>query len=168
MYCAELIAPGYKLSESGIYKTPQPAGYEKYLKIIDALPLITMPEAFGLHANADITKDTNGTVLILNSLLLASADAVGTGALSVGTGGEAVAGVVKEILRTLPPNFDLEACEIRYPVLYEESMNTVLSQEMTRFNKLLERCVGKETMYFIHPCQIHISYQLLRTYYTIV
>ncbi|CAM6082178.1 unnamed protein product [Calypogeia fissa] len=140
VYCADMTVPGYKLSESGTYTTPQPARYEKYLEIIETLPLITMPEAFGLHANADITKETNGTVLILNSLLLASADAVGTGAISGGSGGgDAVVGVVKEILRTLPPNFDIEACEIKYPVLYEESMNTVLSQEMTRFNKLLDR-----------------------------
>jgi len=37
----------------------------------------------------------------------------------------------------VPDNFDLEFAQLKYPVRWEESMNTVLCQELIRFNNLL-------------------------------
>jgi len=36
---------------------PSEGDHEHYLKYIKGLPITAEPEVFGLHANADITKD---------------------------------------------------------------------------------------------------------------
>lgn len=104
-------------------------------RYIDGLPIAASPEAFGLHQNADITRDQNDTALMFQSLASTSGGASGGGP-GGGASEGLVAGLVRECLLALPPAFDLEAVQRKYPVLYEESMNTVLVQEMTRFNKL--------------------------------
>ncbi len=45
--------------------------------------------------------------------------------------------IAKSILEKLPPNFDVDEAAKRHPIMYNESMNTVLQQELLRFNKLL-------------------------------
>jgi dynein heavy chain len=43
-----------------------------------------------------------------------------------------------DILSKFPPRFQLEEVMEKYPVLYTESMNTVLRQELIRFNRLTD------------------------------
>lgn len=96
------------------------------------MPITAAPEAFGLHQNADITKDQNDTALMCQSLTSTSGASGSAGGASEGL----IGGLVRECLLVLPAAFDLEAVQLKYPVSYEESMNSVLTQEMSRFNKL--------------------------------
>lgn len=143
-YCQEVVDQGYgyKFSASGLYHAPEDGPRDNYLAYIDSLPIQPAPEAFGLHANAAITKDINGTDLMLSSLLAMSG---GSGSSSGGAAAEAaavearVAAVVNECLQKLPEPFDLEAVGAKFPVTYGQSLNTVLVQEMARYNKLCNK-----------------------------
>ena len=47
---------GHKFTKSGLYYTIEPGDKEDYLEYIRTLPLNPLPEAFGLHENAEITR----------------------------------------------------------------------------------------------------------------
>lgn len=101
---------------------------------INSLPSVHPPEVFGLHTNAGITRDLQNSNLLLNSLLKAYGDTTS----SVGVDADKhVMAICSDMLSRLPYKFDIEAAYVKYPVEYSESMNTVLVQEMERFNRLL-------------------------------
>jgi len=126
----------YSLSPSGTYLAPPHVEYDGYLDFIRALPLVPQPEVFGMHENADITKDQKAT----NDLLLSILGTQGVGGGGGGTGGksddEKLTEIARDMISKLPGNFDTAAALRKYPTSYSESMNTVLVQEMGRFNRL--------------------------------
>lgn len=67
----------------------------------------------------------------------ASADNGDEGGKQHQTPEEVVINVATDILERLPKDFDRDAALLRYPTSYHQSMNTVLVQEMVRFNVLL-------------------------------
>ncbi|VEN46861.1 unnamed protein product [Callosobruchus maculatus] len=135
-YCRELVEiPEFPFDPSGKYFCPDKTEYDEFMTYTRSLPLITNPEVFGMHENADIMKDQQETSLLFTSTLLTQ-DAMSSGS-SAKSPDEVVNDVAEDILCRLPPNFDRDAANEKFPVTYSQSMNTVLVQEMTRFNLLL-------------------------------
>lgn len=61
---------------------------------------------------------------------------------STGSGGGAstdsiIERLANQILADVPEPFNVKSAEKKYPVMYEQSMNTVLTQELIRFNSLI-------------------------------
>jgi dynein heavy chain len=125
----------YAFSPSGRYTSIEVQGVQDYLDYIDTFPSLPDPEIFGMHANADITSATAVQMsqfeLIVRILPRVAA----------GGGGESQDEVVnkraQDILERVPSTWEIEAVLKQYPTTYSESMNTVLTQETVRYNKLL-------------------------------
>ncbi|KAM7373014.1 hypothetical protein PAMP_007900 [Pampus punctatissimus] len=121
------------LCEGDLYYIPAHGPYQTYVNYIRSLPICADPCVFGLHSNADITKDNQETNQLLDGVLLTLPRQTGGGVKSPQ---EVVDELAEDILSKLPPDFDLQMVMDKYPVMYEESMNTVLRQEIIRFNRL--------------------------------
>uniref|UniRef100_A0A8D0TSX2 Dynein axonemal heavy chain 3 n=1 Tax=Sus scrofa TaxID=9823 RepID=A0A8D0TSX2_PIG len=132
-YCKEIDQDHYRLAPGDTYYIPPHGSYQSYIDYLRNLPITAHPEVFGLHENADITKDNQETNQLFQGVLLTLPRQSGGSGKSPQ---EVVEELAQDILSKLPSDFDLELVMKLYPVVYEESMNTVLRQELIRFNRL--------------------------------
>jgi len=138
----EVLEENHPFSASGLYKSVNVGSdcktgesRDEMIEFVQAWPSSVQPEAFGMHANADIAKDKKEMFLMVGSILLTQSQSGGGG------GGksrdEVVGEIAADIAQKVPPNFDIELVQRAYPITYLESMNTVLKQELIRYNRLL-------------------------------
>ncbi|XP_048578532.1 dynein axonemal heavy chain 1-like isoform X2 [Nematostella vectensis] len=134
-YSPNVVESQHKFSISGIYHSlPDSTDHEGYVHYIRSLPINDTPEIFSLHDNANITFAQNETFNLLHGILKMQPKA------STGKGRsreEVMEETAKGILERVPQPIPLGPLMEKYPVRYEESMNTVLVQEVIRYNKLL-------------------------------
>ena len=148
-FCPEMLEDDHKITASGSYVMPPDGNYQSYLTFIQTLPLTTKPEVFGLHQNASITKDQKATRTLLASVLITEASRGGAADDEEEESSDKDADkketksqleLTFEIaaiqLEKIPPLYDMEFAKLKYPVKWDNSMNTVLGQELERFNKL--------------------------------
>jgi len=134
-YTSDALKDGYKYCESGKYFIPADGPISSYVEFIrNEMPQADVTEVFGLHENADITSAINETNALLGTALsLMPRKAGGAGKSQE----EILNDIANNILQKLPKNFDVDEAAKKHPIMYNESMNTVLQQELLRFNKLL-------------------------------
>jgi dynein heavy chain len=97
-----------------------------------------------LHTNAQLFRNGEDTKLLLRNIIKTELSLTSNGS---GPGGaqdgeqqeeDPIVALTKNILNDLPPNFDVAKASLKYPIKWEESMNTVLVQELGRYNRLLD------------------------------
>jgi len=139
-YRPEVLEPGHRFDKDGVYISIQfdpEDPHKSYKEYIDQLPISAGPQVFGLHDNANIACAEVETFGMFQTLLSLQSKA-GGGASSARD--ELIDNSATSIAERLAERgaFDIEAMRLQYPVMYEESMNTVLVQEAIRYNKLVD------------------------------
>jgi dynein heavy chain len=140
-YNPQLLEGTYKFDRDGTFYSIDPDEsdpHASYLAYIDTLPMVASPGVFGMHDNAKIASANNETFSMFEICLSMQADGSGGGGAS--SRDRIIEAAAKDIFSQVSKagQFDVEAIGMQYPVVYEESMNTVLLQECIRYNKLIE------------------------------
>ncbi|XP_011500273.1 PREDICTED: dynein heavy chain 7, axonemal-like [Ceratosolen solmsi marchali] len=168
-YCRELLSQDkyYFDLTSDIYYSPSFKEYDAYVTYTKKFPIITEPSVFGLHDNANIVKDNQETDQLFSSLLLTQeksrTDAGGD------SDDEIAYKIASGILSKLPENYNLQNAIEKYPTSYNQSMNTVLVQEMGRYNKLLN-CIRNSLVNVRRAIKgiIVMSFELEQVFYALL
>ncbi|KAI6649612.1 Dynein heavy chain 1, axonemal [Oopsacas minuta] len=143
LYTENALKENYKFDKSGIYhQLPPNTNLSSYLEYIADLPTVESPEIFGLHENANIKYSHNQAVQLLDGLM--SIQRV-TSTKSVTSRKTVVQFISERILEKIPAQFRIDDVTKKYPIKYEESLNTVLIQEVTRYNTLISTIVDSLT-----------------------
>ncbi|KAI4827725.1 hypothetical protein KUCAC02_031097 [Chaenocephalus aceratus] len=136
-YCPAVLEDGHFYSPSGVYRQiDTDLDIKGYLAYIRGLPINDTPEIFGLHDNANISFAQNESFALLGALVRLQPRASSAGGKSLEevpySGGDRGRHRGKD-----SSPFNIQDVTEMFPVLYEESMNTVLIQEVIRYNNLL-------------------------------
>lgn len=116
-----------RFSQSGLYKAPTEGNYQSYIDYIRSLPIIANPEVFGLHDNADITKDNQETQQLFDTILLTLPRQSGGGGKS---SADVIEDLASDILGKMPHLYDMEAVS-RTAILLSTCINYTICFEIT-------------------------------------
>lgn len=113
--------------------------------------MIASPEVFGLHENADITKDNQETQQLFDSILL-------TLPRQSGGGGKSSAEVIEElaadILSKMPNLYDMESVSVGRAVCYPCVILAFLSYTSIKCVVVLS-CIKLNNLFFVLPIRLY-------------
>eukprot|EP01022_Parablepharisma_sp_SALTPOND_P028312 TRINITY_DN70784_c2_g1_i1.p1 TRINITY_DN70784_c2_g1~~TRINITY_DN70784_c2_g1_i1.p1 ORF type:complete len:4393 (-),score=612.94 TRINITY_DN70784_c2_g1_i1:3426-16604(-) len=135
LFNTDALKDGYRFCKRKEYALPADLKTkENYMNYLKGMPIIDNLEVFGLNETASITCSLNDSKQILGMLLtMLSHNESG----SAGSKEEEVAAKVKTLLEETPNEFDLEECNKKFPYMPTQCLNTVLLQELNKYNMLL-------------------------------
>jgi dynein heavy chain len=129
-----VLEDGYTFSESPDYISIPVGNRDYYIEQIGKLPDSSEPVVFGMHSNADITSAQEETMNLFYTVL----DLLPKSSSGGGKSREEIIGEqAQNVLDRMPVEWDIDTVSKKYPTMYSESMNTVLVQEIIRYNRLL-------------------------------
>jgi len=138
-YTENILDDSYDFSENGrklFYFCPEEGDMQHYIDFIkEKMPRADVPEIFGLHVNAEISS-----ALMEKNQLLATVLSLLPRTVEVGA--KRPEDIIKEkcqlFLKGIPEDFDIKKVKKVRPITYMQSMNTVIQQEVLRYDKLLK------------------------------
>lgn len=134
-YSPEVTKDGYFLDYSAQYQVPEDITFEKMIEFANALPINPPPKAMGMHPNASLLRENNEGKTFVNEL----GASAGSFSSSKIPNEDLLQEKCTKIMAKLPDElFDETLILKKYPTSYNQSMNTVLIQEVYRFNKLID------------------------------
>jgi dynein heavy chain len=135
-YNSDAIKLDYYFSENKDYLIPKESlPIEAAVDFIKDLPDVNEPQIYGLNSNASISSAINDTAFMIENILAINPSSAQGSAKS--DPNHLVRTTLQQILKMLPENFNLNAVKELYPISYKKCMNTVLIQEILRYNALL-------------------------------
>jgi dynein heavy chain len=135
----QVLGQDFEFSDSGKYRTIQAEldnPRKAYLEYIETLPLNAEPEVFGMHENAAITCAINETVEIFGIVVSLQPRTVSGGGISRE---DQIGGIAKNLEEKMIPPWDEEKVKLNFPIDYNESMNTILGQEVAKYNVVVKK-----------------------------
>ncbi|KAL7671309.1 hypothetical protein ACOME3_006209 [Neoechinorhynchus agilis] len=127
----------YSYDDQGVYINQRRfCEWKKMLDFMKRLPMDDPVSLLGLDENAKIIRHGNESESISASFITLSHKPMIVKRASV-IGGESIANQMKQILASVPKEFEIRKIAQKYPPNYLQSMNTFLVQDCLRYNKLL-------------------------------
>lgn len=136
-----VLEEGYKFSKSGKYFSPAEGSLKAIMSYFQSLPQADDPEVFGMHDNANVTFNTNESLILMSTLLSLQPRAASGG------GGKSSDDIVIDLAtmyeQMTPQTLEEEDAGVTTFIIQSNgllnSLAICLVQEMIKFNKLMRR-----------------------------